>query len=171
MTSLRVKRLCLDAMLVGVAMMLSYLEAILPLGAVIPLPGAKLGLANIAITLCFFAVSPIDAAMVSLLRICLTSLLFGNINSLVFSLCGAFLAYMGMILAKALKKHFSFYGISVLCAALHNIGQCLAAIFMMGTPGIISYLPLLLIFALVFGLITGAIITPLSKLKVFTQNA
>ena len=73
MISSRVKRLTLDAMLLGVAMILSYLEAILPLS--LPLPGAKLGLCNVAIMLCFYAVSPIDALAVSLMRICLTALL------------------------------------------------------------------------------------------------
>ena len=169
MTSLRVKRLCLDAMLLCVAMMLSYIEAILPLSLILPLPGAKLGLANIAITLCFFMISPLDAGVVSFSRVCLTALLFGNVNSFFFSLAGAFLAYLGMIFAKALKKHFSFYGICVLCAALHNLGQCIAAMIILDAAGVISYLPLLLIFALIFGLITGAVITPLSKLKVFNN--
>ena len=170
MTSLRVKRLCLDAMLLCVAMMLSYIEAILPLSLAIPLPGAKLGLANIAITLCFFAVSPLDAAIVSLCRVSLTALLFGNINSFIFSLFGAILAYFGMLFAKRFRSCFSFYGISVLCATLHNLGQCIAAVTVLGTPEIFTYLPFLLIFALVFGLINGAVITPLLKLKVFYEN-
>lgn len=171
MTSSRVKRLCLDAMLLGIAMMLSYIEAILPVSLVIPLPGAKLGLANVAITLCFFSVSPLDAAALSFTRVCLVSLLFGNISSFLFSLSGAILAYMGMVVAKLFRAHFSFYGISVLSASLHNLGQCIAAAILLGTPTIFTYLPLMLIFALVFGLITGSVITPISKIKVFSQNA
>ena len=169
MTSSRVKRLTLDAMLLCVAMMLSYIEAILPLSLIVTLPGAKLGLANVAVTLCFFAISPFDAAIVSFTRICLTALLFGNLNSFFFSLSGAVLAYFGMVISMILKKHFSFYGISVLSASLHNLGQCVAAAVILENPGIFSYLPLLLIFALIFGLITGAIITPLSKLRVFNH--
>lgn len=170
MTSLRVKRLCLDAMLLGVAMMLSYLEAILPLSAIIPLPGAKLGLANICIMLCFYTVSPLDALTVSLMRISLTALLFGNLNSFAFALTGGMLAYLGMWLCKALGEGVSFYGISVLCAALHNFGQCLAGSFLLGNTAIFTYLPLLLIFALIFGGINGAIMTPISKLRFF-KNA
>lgn len=169
MTSLRVKRLCIDALLLCVAMMLSYIEAILPLSLVIPLPGAKLGLANIAITLCFFTISPVDAAIVSFSRIFLTALLFGNVNSFFFSLAGASLAYIGMIFAKIFYRYFSFYGISVMCAALHNLGQCIAAMIILGSFGVITYLPVLLVLALVFGLITGAVITPLSKTKVFNN--
>ncbi|MBE6573177.1 MAG: Gx transporter family protein [Ruminococcaceae bacterium] len=171
MTSSPVKRLSADAMLIGVAMMLSYLEAILPLSLIVPIPGAKLGLANVAVTLCFFKISPIDAAAVSLIRISLTALLFGNVQSLLFSLFGSVLAYIGMCIAKLFIKHLSFYGISVMCAALHNLGQCLAAMIVLGSPEILSYLPLLLICALFFGLITGAVITPISKIKVFTNNA
>ncbi len=171
MTSLRVKRICLDAMLLGAAMMLSYLEAVLPLGALIPLPGAKLGLSNVAVTLCFFAVSPVDALAVSVIRISLTSLLFGNVTSFLFSLFGGLLAYAGLWISKLFYDKVSFYGISVLCAALHNAGQCLAGTIVLGSAAIFSYLPLLLCFAVFFGLITGAVITPLSKLRIFYKNA
>ncbi len=164
MTSSRVKRLTLDAMLLSVAMMLSYLEAVLPLSLIIPLPGAKPGLCNIAIMLCFYAVSPLDALIVSLMRICLTSLLFGNISSFVFSLFGGFLAYCGLYIARAFGNKVSYYGTSVLCAALHNIGQCLAGAMLLAGFSIFSYLPLLLVFAVFFGIITGAVITPMMRL-------
>lgn len=165
MTSLRVKRLSLDAMLLCVAMMLSYLEAILPLSLVIPLPGVKLGLANIAIMLCFYKVSAIDALFVSATRVLLMALLFGNISSLIFSAAGAILAYFGMCLCKLWGERVSYYGISVLCAAFHNIGQMLAGAFVVESFSILSYLPLLLVFSVAFGLITGAIITTLGKLR------
>ncbi|MBQ4561368.1 MAG: Gx transporter family protein [Clostridia bacterium] len=164
MTSSRVKRLTLDAMLLGVAMMLSYLEAVLPLSLVIPIPGAKLGLCNVVVTLCFYAVSPLDAGIVSLMRITLTSLLFGNVSSFIFSLFGGFFAYAGMWLCKFFGDKVSYYGISVLCAALHNIGQCLAGSVLLFSFSIFSYLPLLLIFAVAFGLVTGAVITPIMRL-------
>ena len=164
MTSSRVKRLTLDAMLLGAAMMLSYLEAVLPLSLIIPLPGAKLGLCNVAIMLCFYAVSPTDALIVSLMRISLTSLLFGNVSSFAFSLFGGLLAYGGMWLARLFRDKVSYYGISVLCAALHNVGQCLAGAVLLRSFSIFSYLPLLLVFAVFFGLITGAVITPVTRL-------
>ena len=164
MTSSQVRRFTLDAMLLGVAMMLSYLEAVLPLSLIIALPGAKLGLCNVAVMLCFYAVSPGDALIVSLMRISLTSLLFGNISSFGFSLFGGLLAYAGMWLGKALGKRVSYYGISVLCAALHNIGQCIAGSMILGSISVFSYLPLLLLFGIFFGFITGAIITPIVRL-------
>lgn len=164
MTSSQVKRLTVDAMLLGVAMMLSYLEAILPLSLAIPLPGAKLGLCNVAIMLCFYKVSPADALILTLMRTGLTSLLFGNISSFVFSLFGALLAYGGMYIGRVLGDKVSYYGISVLCATLHNIGQCIAGALLLGGISIFSYLPLLLIFAVIFGLITAAVITPVMRL-------
>ncbi len=168
MTSLRVRRLCFDAMLLSVAMILSYIEAILPLSLMVPLPGAKLGLANVAVTLCFYLISPIDALIVSILRLSLTSLLFGNVTSFLFALSGGMLAYIGMWIARLLKDKVSYYGISVLCAALHNTGQCLAGALMLGSMSIFTYMPLLLVFAVIFGLVTGAVITPLAR---FFKNA
>ncbi|MBR6513784.1 MAG: Gx transporter family protein [Clostridia bacterium] len=164
MISSRVKRLTLDAMLLGVALMLSYLEAVLPLSLAIALPGAKLGLCNVAIMLCFYAVSPVDALGVSLTRIVLTTLLFGNVSSFTFSLFGGLLAYGGMWLGKLLWGRVSYYGISVLCASLHNIGQCIAGAILLCGISVFSYLPLLLLFSVIFGLITAAVITPIMRL-------
>lgn len=167
MISLRVKRLSLDAMLLGAALMLSYIEAILPLSLVIPLPGAKLGLANIAVMLCFYKVSPIDALTVSILRVVTVALLFGNLSSFSFALAGALLAYLGMWLGKLMGDRVSYYGISVMCASLHNTGQCIIGALLLGSISVFTYLPLLLVFGVIFGLVTGAVIIPLSKVRMF----
>ena len=153
------RRLCIDAMLLGTALLLSYLEAILPLTLWIPLPGFKLGLCNIVITVAFAALSPRDAAAISFCRILLMGLLFGNAMSLLFSLCGGLLAYGGLwLFARAGKRCFSMIGVSVGCAALHNIGQLLAAASLFGIDVILGYLPLLLLAALIFGTVTGVIL-------------
>ena len=94
----------------------------------------------------------------------MTALLFGNISSFLFSLIGGLLAYGGLWLGRLLRNKVSYYGISVLCAALHNIGQCLAGAVLLSGISIFSYLPLLLVFAIVFGLVTGAVITPTMRL-------
>lgn len=169
MISSRVKRLSLDAMLLGAALMLSYLEAVLPLSLIIPLPGAKLGLANVAVMLCFFKVSPADALTVSILRVVTVSLLFGNVSSFLFALSGALLAYVGMWPGRLLGDRVSFYGISVLCASLHNLGQCIVGALILGSISVFTYLPLLLVFGVVFGLMTGAVVIPLSKVRIFER--
>ena len=152
----KIRRLCLNAMLLGIALLLSYLEAILPLTVWIPLPGFKLGLANILVTLVFVILSPWDAALLSLSRICIMGLLFGNLSSFTFSLCGGILSYLGLcLLIPGYRKIFSMIGISVGCAALHNLGQLLAATAWFGSGVLFGYLPILLIAALVFGSITG----------------
>ena len=154
-----VRRLCTDAMLLGVALMLSYVEAILPLGALIPLPGFRLGLAQTVVTLTFFLVGKSDAAMVSGVRVLVMGLLFGNAGSVWFSVCGAALAYLGLWLGHLLlRRRCSYIGLGVLCAALHNAGQCLAAAAMFGSGVLLSYLPVLLIASVIFGAIGGLLL-------------
>ena len=157
--SMPLRRLCLDAMLLSAALLLSYLEVILPLTVWIPLPGFKLGLANIMVTFAFVAVSPRDAAVISLSRILLMGLLFGNAASLMFSLCGGLLSYAGLwLFVYAGKRIFSMIGVSVGCAALHNFGQLVAAAVVFGTGTILSYLPMLLVAALAYGTVTGVLL-------------
>ncbi len=152
-----IRRLCLNAMLLGLCLLLSYLEAILPLTVWLPLPGFKLGLSNIVVTLIFAAISPWDALLVSLCRIGLMGLLFGNLPSFSFALCGGLLSYLGLwLLCK--RKHFSMLGVSVGCAALHNIGQLLTAAVWFGSSVIFTYLPILLVAALLFGTLTGLLL-------------
>ena len=155
----KIRRLCLNAMLLGIALLLSYLEAILPLTVWLPLPGFKLGLSNILITLVFIVLSPWDAAILSICRISIMGILFGNLSSFTFSLCGGILSYLGLwLLVPGRNKLFSMVGICVGCAALHNIGQLLAATVWFGTNVIFGYLPILLIAGLLFGSITGVLL-------------
>ena len=155
----KIKRLCLDAVLLSLSLVLSYLEAILPITLLIPLPGFKLGLANIIVTMAFVTVSPYDAAAISLCRICIMALLFGNAQSFFFSLCGGLLSYAGLwLLVRLGKRFFSIVGVSVGCAALHNLGQLTAAAILFTTDVILGYLPALLIAALIFGSLTGMLL-------------
>ncbi len=155
----KLRRLCFDAMLLSLCLLLSYLEAVLPLTVWLPLPGFKLGLANIIVTLVFVAISPADAAIVSFCRVSVMGILFGSISSFFFSLCGAALSYLGLwLLARLCRSLFSMIGVSVGCAVLHNLGQLLAASVWFGTQVILGYLPVLLIAALLFGSVTGILL-------------
>ncbi len=138
------------------ALAFSYLEAIVPISLVIPLPGIKLGLANIAVMLAFFCISPCDAALVSFARISLSALLFGSPVSFLFSLCGGMLAYFSLFLSKTLVKHekMSFIGASVLSSALHGSGQIIAASIVYGA-GAFFYLPVILLFGVPVGALVG----------------
>ncbi len=153
------KRICADAMLIGAAMMISYLEAILPLEFVIPLPGVKLGFANLAVMIAFFALGTADAAAVSFIRVLLTGLLFGSGISMLFSALGALLAFMGLIVYRfVLKKLISPIGASVLCAALHNVGQLVAAMLVLSDGAVIAYAPIMLAASVFCGALNGILL-------------
>ena len=152
------RRLCLDALLVTFAMLLSYLEAVLPLTAWIPLPGFRLGLANLAVVIAFCLISPIDAALISAVRVFAMGLLFGSATSLYFSALGALLSYLLLCLLSRTAKRLSFLGVSVLCAAAHNVGQIVAAVTLFGPSLIFSYLPLLLVSAILCGGAVGILL-------------
>ena len=166
------RRLALDALFLAIALVFSYVEAIFPLAAFIPLPGFKLGLANVVIMLAVWCVSVGDAALISLVRVFVMGLLFGNPVSIWFSLGGAALSMLTLcVLRKSTSERFSFVGISVLSAASHNLGQVVAASFLFGVKIIFAYLPLLLAVSTLFGGICGAVVnTVYPKIRKFTVN-
>lgn len=151
----KTKRLTLCAILVTLAMALSYTERFIPLQMVVPLPGVKLGLANIVTLIALYLMGP-KAAFAILIPRCVFSAVFGGgITGLAFSLTGGILAMTTMSLARKVP-FFSVYGVSILGAAAHNVGQILAAMVLMNSVYIGAYLPYLLIVALVTGFATGA---------------
>ena len=142
--------------MIALALALSYTERLIPLQMVVPLPGIKLGLANI-VTLIALSLFKTRYACAILLCRCVFGAVFGGgITVLAFSLCGGMLALAVMAAARK-SPLFSIYGISVLGAAAHNIGQILAAMVLMNSVYISAYLPYLLIAAIVTGLLTGGV--------------
>jgi len=154
---LPINRIAVNALLLSFALILSYLESLLPLPLILPIPGVKLGLANVCIMLAFFTVGKGDAFVVSLLRVCLAGLLFSSPTSTLFSLSGALFAFGGLLLLAPLyrKEKISFLGLSVASAALHQIGQLTAAACLYRGTAILRYLPILLIASVFTGLLTG----------------
>lgn len=151
----KISLLASDAILLSAALILSYIEAVLPVLSV-PFPGFKLGLCNIAITAAAYRNSPVHAAVISLARVLISFLLFGNPTSLMFSLFGSFLVIIALSLLT--KTHaFSFIGISVICAFLHNAGQLCAGCLLTG-KAVLSYIPFLCLASLIFGTLNGVIL-------------
>ena len=150
----KAKRISLCAVLIALAMALSYTERFIPLQLVVPLPGIKLGLANIVTLVALYLFKTKYAYMILLPRCVLGAVFGGGITGLLFSLCGGVLALAIMAFAKKLPL-FSIYGVSILGAAAHNIGQILASMALMNSVYIGAYLPYLLIVAVFTGLITG----------------
>ena len=151
----KTKRLTLCAILIALALALSYTERFIPLQMVIPLSGVKLGLANIVTLVALYLMGPKGAIAILIPRCIFGAVFGGGITGLAFSLTGGVLAMLTMILAKKVPI-FSVYGVSILGAAAHNVGQILAAMVLMNSLYIGAYLPYLLIVALFTGFATGA---------------
>ncbi len=150
----KTQRITRLALLVAVALILHAVESVIP--APLPVPGAKLGLANIVTLIVIVLSGPRDALLVVALRTFLASLLSGRLSSFAFSIVGGVLATLVMSLAHRRLPHvFGLSGISILGAVAHNVGQLLVACIVLGTPAIFSYLPVLLITGVATGFFVG----------------
>lgn len=150
----KTKKLALCGVLIALALALSLAESALPLGLIIPLPGIKLGLANVVTLIAIYTLGAPYAAAITLGRVFILFLVTGNSTALAMSLAGGLFSVFAMILCR--KSHlFSIYGTSIVGAAFHNVGQIFAACLIMQTYSIASYLPVLLFAALATGIITG----------------
>lgn len=151
----KTKHLTICAVLIALAMALSYTERFIPLQMVIPLPGVKLGLANIVTLIALYLMGS-KAAFAILIPRCIFGAVFGGgITGFAFSLTGGILAMLTMTVTRKIPI-FSIYGVSIFGAAAHNIGQIMAAMVLMNSIYIGAYLPYLLGVALVTGFATGA---------------
>ncbi len=147
----KTKRLVLLAMLTAVAMILSYVESLLPS---VGIPGVKIGLANIAVIFALFRFGWKEAAALSLVRVVLVSLLFGSVGAMLYSLAGAVLSLAVMALLRRIDR-FSTVGISVAGGVAHNAGQILMAMLILQTKQLLGYLPVLAVSGIAGGVLTG----------------
>lgn len=153
---MKTKKLTLCGLLTALAVVLSLVERLFPLDAVVPVPGVKLGLANVVTLFALTRVSARDALAVVVCRVAISSLLMGSVTAFLFSLLGGLFSLTVMwALLRAEGRFCSLLGVSVAGAAAHNIGQVAAAVFWMQTGAVIAYLPLLLVMSVPLGLVTG----------------
>lgn len=156
------RRVAADAVFLVLALALSYIEVLIPFEALLPLPGFKLGLANILVMILVWRVSAADGAVVSFLRVMIMGLLFGTPISMFFSAGGALLSFLALVLLKRFSCNaISFIGISVLSASAHNVGQLICAGVMFDFRVVGTYLPLLLVASTIFGTISGVLVNRL----------
>ena len=139
----------------SLALILSYVELLIPIN--FGIPGMKLGLANLLVVILLYKGCPRDALLLSVIRILLSGLIFGNMFSICYSLGGGLLSLAVMVFLKKTGQ-FTVAGISIGGGASHNVGQLLVAMFVVQTYQVGYYLPVLLI----AGVITGAVIGILS---------
>ncbi len=140
------------ALSVSVALILSFIESRIP--AFIAIPGVKVGLANIAVIFALYKLGIKEAIVVSLIRVFLVSLLFGSPVSLIYSITGAVFSLFTMIIVKRFTP-LNEITVSVLGGVMHNIGQILAASFMLETNVVVYYLPFLLLSGTIAGIVVG----------------
>ena len=151
---------------IALAMILSFVESQIPVFTAVP--GMKVGLPNLVMVFLLYRVGWKETVVVSIIRVALVALLFGNLQSLIFSIAGAILSLTGMILLKKTKL-FSPITVSVVGGVLHNVGQIIAACLWTGTAQIAYYLPVLFISGIcagvVIGLISGLLLKRLEKVR------
>ena len=163
------KTLTTCAVLAALALALSYMESFFPLALVIPLPGVKLGLANIVTVYALYAFGAPSALAVLVVRCLLGSLFAGNASALIFSLLGGICAMLVMIALHALPR-LSVYGVSVGGAAAHNAGQVAAAMLTLGSAAPLVYLPFLLVVSVFTGALTGFMASLLFRAMRYAQG-
>lgn len=149
----KTKKVALLGVLTSVALVLSYIEAILPpiWSAV---PGIKMGFPNIVIIFILYRFGVKEAAIVSFIRIFIVALLFGNVMTLAYSCAGAFLSIVLMAIFKKINA-FSVVGTSIVGGVAHNLGQILVAIFLFDTVQIGYYMAVLAITGTIAGVFIG----------------
>lgn len=141
----------LFGMLLALAFILSYVETLVAFSFWVP--GIKLGLANIVVLLALYLLGVKSAIILSVVRVVLVSFTFGNLYSLWYSLAGAVLSLLIMLLMKRIKD-FSIVGVSVAGGVGHNLGQVIVAMFVLG-KGMIYYFSLLIIGGIITGTLVG----------------
>lgn len=151
---LRPRTISTVAMASTLALILSYIESLVPLSFAVP--GIKMGLANIAIVFVLYRLGEKEAIAVSLIRLFWVAVLFGSFMTFLYSLAGAALSMTVMIILKKSEK-FSAVGVSVAGGITHNAGQIIAAVLLMETAQIAYYLPVLVVSGTVTGVIIGIV--------------
>ena len=142
------------AMAVALAMILSYVESQIP--AFVAIPGIKMGLPNILVVFVLYKLGWKDAIVISLLRVLLVSVLFGSVLSLAYSIAGATVSFIGMLLMKK-SGLFSTVAVSVVGGVLHNAAQIGVACLVMETNLIAYYLPFLVLSGTLAGIVIGLV--------------
>lgn len=149
----KAKNAALFGVMVALAFTFSYFESLIPFN--FGIPGVKLGLANLVVVVALYIMKPPQAFAISVIRILLASVTFGNVYSLAYSLCGGLLSFAVMLAVK--KSKLSIIGVSMLGGICHNVGQIIMAAIVMQTARIVYYFPVLLIAGLVTGMLLGIV--------------
>lgn len=147
------KKITTLALLTTIALTIFMIESAIP--TLVPIPGVKLGLANIVTLFVINQYGTKDAAIVLLMRIILASIFGGQMVSFMYSLCGGFLCLIVMTVINKFLMGKLVYITSIFGAIAHNVGQIFVAYAILSMSGIFAYLPYLMISGIITGLFTG----------------
>lgn len=153
------KKVATYGILIALAFLLSYIESIVPVP--IPIPGIKLGLANLVVLTGLYTMGAKEAFVLSILRIILVGFTFGSPSTMMFGLAGGILSWCFMVLFSKTKL-LSLTGVSIVGGLSHNIGQILVAVWVVKNVMLVYYLP----FLLLSGALTGTVIGILGSMIV-----
>ena len=155
------KRITVTAVLTAVALTIFIIEAQIP--PLVPVPGIKLGLANVITLFAIFTLGKRDAFIILILRIILGSVFAGSVVSCIYSLAGGMMCFALMSVCSLFLKDNMIWCVSVIGAIGHNIGQILVAVIITQTIQVMWYLPALMISAVVTGVFTGLVTQQILK--------
>ena len=151
-------------MLTAIALVIYILESMIP--PLVPVPGIKLGLANVITLFVLVYYGAREAAMVLTVRVILSSIFVGQITYFFYSVAGAAAAFLIMWLFTRINRKRFLWFTGAIGGIFHNLGQILVAVLIMGSPYILSYFPFLMISGIITGLFTGTCVQLLIKRKI-----
>ncbi len=150
---MKAKRLTELALLTALASIIFIIELQIP--NLSPIPGVKLGLANIITIYAVYRFKAYETALIVIVRVLIGSVFSGNFSALIYSLAGAAVCLIGMLFISKLIPAGYTWLCSIIGGAFHNIGQITAAVIVMKTTAVISYLPVLICSGCIAGAFTG----------------
>ena len=153
MNTTKTRKLTTLGLLTAIALTIFMVENQIP--SIVPLPGVKLGLANIVTVFTVFALSPKDGILVLCARVFLGAVFAGNFSTIFYSAAGGLLAILATIGLKKILKPNQLWVAGCVGAIAHSIGQMAMAILLLGTPSLIVYLPVMIALSIITGLFTG----------------
>lgn len=163
----KTKKLALMAVLTAIALTIFMLEAQLP--SPVPIPGVKLGLANIVTLTAMLILGRREAGAILAARIVMGAVFAGNPSAMLYSAAGGVMAYAAMCLLVGVVPEKRLWAVSAVSAVAHNMGQLLACVLVVKTPGVFIYAPALIVSGVITGVFTGFgamyLVRALRKLK------
>lgn len=148
-----IKRIAVDAMLTATALIIFIVEAQIP--PIVPIPGVKLGLANVITLFAIYRIGRGDAFAILIVRITLGAIFSGSVSAFVFSLTGGLLCFIATSVIKRFFGNDKIWVYSIIGALFHNLGQTLAATAFLRSGAVWIYFPALALSAIITGALTG----------------